>query len=102
MHRLLLLAALLLPAAALAQDDDQTPTDPSDALMQARATYNDGNYEACARSYAAAIDLGVVNEGVAYNAACCFALAGDTEQAFVYLQQSLDAGWRDTEKMLAD
>ncbi|MEL6611966.1 MAG: DUF6624 domain-containing protein [Bacteroidota bacterium] len=102
MRQLLLFAALLLPAAAVAQDDDQTPTDPRDALMQARATYADGNYEACARSYAAAIDLGVVNDGVAYNAACCFALAGDSEQAFVYLQQSLDAGWRDADHMQAD
>ncbi|MEM8599031.1 MAG: hypothetical protein AAGF99_03840 [Bacteroidota bacterium] len=102
MLRLLLIATLLLPAAAFAQDDDQTPTDPSDALMQARATYQDGNYEACARSYAAAIDLGVVDEGVAFNAACCFALAGDREQAFVYLQQSLDAGWRDVEQLQSD
>lgn len=102
MPRFLLLGLLLLPTIAIAQDDDQTPTDPRDALMQARATYNDGNYAACARSYAAAIDLGVVNDGVTYNAACCFALAGDTDAAFAYLQQSLDAGWRDAEHMQRD
>ncbi len=37
-----------------------------------------------------------------YNAACCFALAGDPDAAFGHLDQAVGLGWRDLELLEQD
>jgi tetratricopeptide (TPR) repeat protein len=37
-----------------------------------------------------------------YNLACCYALRGDPEAAFDYLDQAVDAGWTDADALAGD
>lgn len=52
--------------------------------------------------YELAIMAGASPRVPAYNAACCYALLGKSDEAFAWLGQSIDAGWRDVEHLRAD
>ena len=86
---------LLLPVASRAED-------PATLISRASAAYKTEDYARAATLYQDAIKAGAQPGVPAYNAACCFALLGKTDEAFTWLAKSLDAGWRDVEKLRAD
>lgn len=69
---------------------------------QGQAAYRSGDYAASARFYEAALEAGGREAAVAYNAACSFALAGDADPAFRYLDVAVELGWADAEHLQRD
>lgn len=60
----------------------------------ANAFYNSKEYTKAIDAYKKQIDLGYGRLQIAaYNIACCYALAGDKEPAFAWLQNSFDMGF---------
>ncbi len=70
--------------------------------QKANDAYNDKNYKESAKLYVQAVENGENEAPNAYNAACSFALIGDTENAFKYLQKSVDFGYTNVRHMKAD
>lgn len=81
----ILAGALLLPAFAAAQD-------AKELAQKASAAYNAKDFAAAGPLYVAAANAGKAKATNLYNAACSYALAGKADQAFQYLQASIDAG----------
>ncbi len=71
-------------------------------ISQASASYHGGAYAESAALYVAALEQGAANPAVAYNAACSYALAGQPEPAFRYLERAVDGGYRDVDNMVVD
>ena len=88
-------AAMLLAATAFAQD-------AASLAQQAQEAYNQKRYAESARLFAAAIEKGATHPNVSYNAACSFALAGDKDRAFEFLDRAVAAGYRDSVHLQAD
>ena len=86
---------LLLPLAARAED-------AATLNLQASTAYQAKDYAQSAMLYELAIMAGASPRVPAYNAACCYALLGKTDEAFTWLDQSLDARWRDVAQLRAD
>ena len=86
---------LLLPLVARAED-------AATLNSQASTAYEAKDYARSAMLYELAIMAGASPRVPAYNAACCYALLGKTDEAFTWLGQSLDAGWRDVGHLRAD
>ena len=86
---------LLLPLVVRAED-------PAALVSQASAAYQAKDYARSAMLYELAIMAGASPRVPTYNAACCYALLGRTDEAFAWLGQSLDAGWRDVDHLRAD
>jgi len=88
MKRSLSLFALVLclSAAAFGQGSDELTRKGAEAYQQ-------GRFKEAAELYARAIEAGADDAGVAYNAACSFALAGDRDRAFAYLDKAVDLGY---------
>lgn len=63
-------------------------------LRAADSLYMAGNFAASAKFYERAIRAGEARSRTSYSAARAFALAGDKEQAWHFLNQSIDWGWR--------
>ncbi|GAB5538161.1 MAG: hypothetical protein Salg2KO_02640 [Salibacteraceae bacterium] len=64
--------------------------------------YTNGEYEQSAEAYQMALEM---EEGSAvqyYNAACSWALSGDTIQSLNYLQQAAEAGWVNLAHLIRD
>jgi len=93
-----LIAILLLSFPAIGGDE----VDLRKLVTRASEAYAAGKYEDCGPLYAEAIEHGAGSETISFNAACCYALAGDTERAFEFLNRSLDRGWRDVAHLEAD
>lgn len=92
------MAILLLLPPTFGADE----TDPQKLAIRASEAYDAGRYEECGPLYAQAIEHGARLEAISYNAACCYALAGDAERAFEFLNLSLEGGWRDVDHLEAD
>ena len=70
---------------------------------KANDAYSKKNYKESANLYVEAIEKDEDNKlSNAYNAACSFALIGDTENAFKYLQTSIDLGYLNIAHMKTD
>ncbi len=96
MHRLISFALIVLfPLVTHAQDS-------ATLIAQASAAYEASDYARSAALYEDAIQAGASPRVPAYNAACCYALLGKTDEAFTWLDKSLDAGWRDVVQLHAD
>lgn len=80
-----LLACLALSPAAFAQDAKALAT-------QAGAAYEAKDFDNAAKLYVAAAQAGPAKATNHYNAACSYALAGQTDAAFRELQASIDTG----------
>lgn len=69
---------------------------------QAQLFYNKKQYEDCAEAFLKTARLDSADFNSYYGAACCKALAGDHETAFLCLDTAIERGWRDTTWMYAD
>lgn len=58
--------------------------------------------EKAALKLVAAIQAGDQEQGTFYNAACFFALAGKTDEAFRYLEQAIRRGWSNVQHLKQD
>jgi len=88
---------LLVLLAVTAHADD-----PKSLISQATAAYQAEDYRKSAELYEAAIRAGADAAKTAYNAACCHALLGKPDDAFKWLNNAFNAGWRDVEQLKAD
>lgn len=64
--------------------------------------YEEEKYLESANEYNKAFELHEGNSGQYYNAACSWALAGDTTQALKYLNLSADKGWKNLKDIKKD
>ena len=71
-------------------------------VVKAYQAYGDREYAKCAQYYGLAIDHGATHYETFYNAACCFALILDVEQAYAYLEEAMDRGYYDAENLELD
>jgi len=83
------------------QNEVKPPT-ADDLVKQGQEAYNKKEYAKSAQLLQEAIARGSRSPGVYYDAACSLALAGDKENAFRLLNQSIQAGWRNTEHLKSD
>jgi tetratricopeptide (TPR) repeat protein len=95
---ILSIAVLLLGSPSFGGNE----TRPGELAAQASEAYAAGDHVACGRLYAQAIEQGARFETVPFNAACCYALSGDVDRAFEFLDLSLQRGWRDVSHLEAD
>lgn len=70
--------------------------------IYAQQTTGQNENEKLARRLVAAIQAGDDDAGTFYNAACAFALAGKTEEAFRYLEQAIARGFTNVEHIKQD
>ena len=82
---------------------DSTKTQEAAAKM-ANAAYQAGDWSTCGEhfTHASRLASGGVQSGASYNAACCYALAGDADRAFAELTRAIEAGYRDRSHMQQD
>jgi hypothetical protein len=78
------------------------PDDPASLERQAGDALAAKNYSRCADLYALAIHAGATGVNAPYNAACCFALTGNRDEAFKYLSIAIQKGWRDVAHLEGD
>jgi len=71
-------------------------------LLRADSAYEAGKFTESARLYEAAVRSGVKSAAVYYNTSCSFARSGNKEKALRYLEQAVDGGWRNVERMQKD
>lgn len=74
-------------------------TSPEAAASKARRAYDDKDYGACAGLLAA---IEKPTAGIAYDHACCLALAGRKDEAFERLRFAVANGFRDLDHMAKD
>jgi hypothetical protein len=70
--------------------------------VKAYQAYGYQEYAKCAQYYGLAIDRGATHYETFYNAACCFALILDVEQAYADLEEAMDRGYYDAENLEND
>ena len=100
---LVLFALLALTTVSASAEEAKRTT--GQILNDATAAYNKKEYARCGPLFAEAVanlKPPAVPYNAAYNAACCFALAGDKENAFRYLHQAVATGWDDAEALQKD
>lgn len=85
---------------ALCQASPGQSRDP--LLLRADSAYEAGNFTESARLYEAAVRSGAKSTAMYYNTSCSFARAGNKEKALRYLEQAVDGGWRNVERMQKD
>lgn len=74
----------------------------NDLLQQAAAAYQKKEYAESASLFRQAIEKGTESAGDYYNAACSYALAGDKESAFRFLEGALKKGWTNASHLQKD
>lgn len=92
---LLLLLFALLTAPCFAQNSDEL-------AQKAQEAYNSKDYTNSASLFSQAIKKGGLDANNYYNAACSYALAGDKENAFKFLEQAIKYGYTNTAHLQKD
>jgi carboxyl-terminal processing protease len=92
---LIVAVVLLLTFANFAQDGETLSEKASQA-------YKAKNYKQSAELYVAALENEDNKSSLAYNAACSFALAGEKEKAFKYLDAAIDFGYTNASHLKED
>jgi hypothetical protein len=87
MKYLVLLFAFIPTVSLTAQDFDQW-------ISTAESSYDEKKYEQSAEAYTSAFELSDGNARHYYNAACSWALTGDTLQSIQYLELSAKSGYK--------
>ena len=76
----------------------QSPVvDGQELVDSAGRAYEAGEYRECADHYRTAIEQGIQNKDILYNAACCCALSGSIDLAFSYLEKAVELGYHNTQ-----
>ena len=83
---LIALAACLVAANAMGQSVD-------DLTLKATEAYQQKHYKEAAGLFAKALEAGADDPGIAYNGACSWALAGDRDKAFEFLNKAAELGY---------
>jgi tetratricopeptide (TPR) repeat protein len=103
---LLLLTAFLLQLVAttwaFAQQQKGEVKSAAVLVSEATAAYRDKAYKKSADLFEQAVAKGAREAGVFYDAACSFALAGNKEKAFEFLNRAVKSGWRRPDHMKSD
>jgi len=71
-------------------------------ITEAISQYRSANYEEAGIAFENAFKIGDPNKEDFYNASCSWALAGNKDKAFDYLNKSIDAGWLQPEHLQID
>ncbi|WP_298731653.1 S41 family peptidase [uncultured Chitinophaga sp.] len=74
----------------------------TELAQKAYEAYNSKDYTKSASLYIQAIKKGGLDFNNYYNAACCYALTGDKENAFNFLAQAIKYGYSDTAHLQED
>jgi C-terminal processing protease CtpA/Prc len=74
----------------------------AESRASADTAYRKGDYALCAEAYVTALELETFSTSTAYNAACCFALAGEVDSAYIYLAHAIRGGFQDTQLLESD
>ena len=93
------LFGIICLCAAFAQAEAD---DAQQLIESANSAYRSGDYSRCVDQYRLAIDQGGQNRHVFYDAACCCALSGATDQAFAYLHKAIELGYHDADWLEKD
>lgn len=93
--RLLIVAVSISTFAATAQEVNKTS-------LQATQAYLQKDFAKSAALFAQAIAQGDHDPSTYYNAACAFALIGQSEKAFQLLESAIAQGWSDAEHLQKD
>lgn len=64
-------------------------------LSAANDAYGQKDFEQSLKLYSEALSRGALEATVSYNAACCAALCNEPDDAFDFLEQSIEFGWLD-------
>lgn len=62
-------------------------------IRLANEAYRAGEYQECIKQYGTAFEQGLQESEMFYNAACCCALGGRIDQAFIYLDEAVELGY---------
>lgn len=96
MKKIAFILLLLIGVTAMAQNSY------SELISKAYSLYVKKAYKESADTYAAAFRIEKKNADDLYNAACSYALAGETLPAMSLLNQSLDRGWANFNHLKSD
>lgn len=69
---------------------------------EGRAAYDAKQFGKAGELYQSALDRGLKSPSEAYNGACAYALAGETDKAFAMLERALQLGWMESEATKSD
>lgn len=94
--------ALILVLLGLCSVSGLAQESALDWYRKASSSYLAGDFAQSARAYEACIKAGAVSPQTYYNAACSGALAGRTDDAFRWLEESIARGWRDLNHLASD
>lgn len=96
---ILLLITLTIPFGVA---DSNIQSDIPNLINQANVAYSQKQYAEAAKYFSAAIDKGDNDPETFYNAACCYALTGDKNKAFSFLESAILNGFEDVEHLTED
>jgi carboxyl-terminal processing protease len=75
---------------------------PDEFVRSASRAQNQKQFAQAAALYEKAFAAGCDDSGVAYDAACCFALGGGRDKAFVFLKKAAELGWANADQARKD
>lgn len=78
------------------------PSTAAELVKAANEAHNKKEYAQAARLFEEALAKGAHDLDDYYNAACAYALAGNKDKAFAWLNSAMQAGWRDSEHLKRD
>ena len=71
-------------------------------VVEASTALESKEFTKAAELYVRAIEAGATSPTAAYNAVCCYAHLGRTDDAFKYLNVAIEKGWTDVERLDED
>ncbi len=95
MKRIFIVLLILIPSTTFAQKAEEY-------ISQADKFYQEKDYLKSAKLYEKALQIKIGDETDYYNAACYWALTGDTIKSIRYLNKSVDLGNRDIKHLQGD
>ena len=105
-HLLVFAILLCICAGSLViaqQNTPQTaPATAADSVKAANEAHNKKEYAQAAKLFEEALAKGAHDLDDYYNGACAYAMAGDKDKAFAWLNKAMQAGWRNSDHLKRD